>query len=92
MDAQSDLHLCCSHMAKTGFLMTWLICQIEAFRNLAFAKNTRHKTTFWFASFKVNVFVRPAKKNILLAGAIVANVKLFFLSCKEIPDYLEINK
>ena len=25
MDAQADLHLCCSHMAKTGFLMTWLI-------------------------------------------------------------------
>ena len=24
MDAQADLHLCCSHMAKTGFLMTWL--------------------------------------------------------------------
>ena len=22
---QADLHLCCSHMAKTGFLMTWLI-------------------------------------------------------------------
>ena len=24
-DAQADLHLCCSHMAKTGILMTWLI-------------------------------------------------------------------
>ena len=24
-DAQADLRLCCSHMAKTGFLMTWLI-------------------------------------------------------------------
>ena len=24
-DAQADLHLCCLHMAKTGFLMTWLI-------------------------------------------------------------------
>ena len=23
-DAQADLRLCCSHMAKTGFLMTWL--------------------------------------------------------------------
>ena len=23
-DAQADLHLCYSHMAKTGFLMTWL--------------------------------------------------------------------
>ena len=23
--AQADLHLCCSHMAKTGFLMMWLI-------------------------------------------------------------------
>ena len=23
--AQVDLHLCCSHMAKSGFLMTWLI-------------------------------------------------------------------
>ena len=22
---QADLHLCCSHMAKTGFLMKWLI-------------------------------------------------------------------
>ena len=25
MDAQADLHVCCSHMAKTGFLMMWLI-------------------------------------------------------------------
>ena len=25
-EAQADLCLCCSHMAKTGFLMTWLIC------------------------------------------------------------------
>ena len=25
MDAQADLHLCCSYMAKKGFLMTWLI-------------------------------------------------------------------
>ena len=24
-DAQADLRLCCSHMTKTGFLMTWLI-------------------------------------------------------------------
>ena len=24
MDAQADVCLCCSHMAKTGFLMTWL--------------------------------------------------------------------
>ena len=24
-DAQVDLRLCCSQMAKTGFLMTWLI-------------------------------------------------------------------
>ena len=24
-DAQSDLRLCCSHMAKAGFIMTWLI-------------------------------------------------------------------
>ena len=24
-NAQADLHLCCSHMAKTGFLMTRLI-------------------------------------------------------------------
>ena len=24
MNAQADLHLCCLHMAKTGFLMTWL--------------------------------------------------------------------
>ena len=24
MDAQADLHLCCLHMAKTGFFMTWL--------------------------------------------------------------------
>ena len=24
-DAQADLRLCCSHTAKTGFLMTWLI-------------------------------------------------------------------
>ena len=24
-DAQADLRLCCSHMAKAGFLMTWLI-------------------------------------------------------------------
>ena len=23
-DAQADLCLCCSHMAKAGFLMTWL--------------------------------------------------------------------
>ena len=23
-DAQADLHLCCSHRAETGFLMTWL--------------------------------------------------------------------
>ena len=27
-DAQTDLHLCCSHMAKTGFLMMWLIQQL----------------------------------------------------------------
>ena len=25
MDAQADLRLCCSHMTKAGFLMTWLI-------------------------------------------------------------------
>ena len=25
MDAQADLYLCCSHMAKKGFLMMWLI-------------------------------------------------------------------
>ena len=25
-DAQADLRLCCWHMTKTGFLMTWLIC------------------------------------------------------------------
>ena len=24
MDAQADLHLCCLHMAKTGFLIMWL--------------------------------------------------------------------
>ena len=24
-DAQADLRLCCSHMAKTGFLKTWFI-------------------------------------------------------------------
>ena len=24
-DAQADVRLCCSHMAKTGFLMTWLV-------------------------------------------------------------------
>ena len=24
MDAQVDLHLCCSHMALTVFLMTWI--------------------------------------------------------------------
>ena len=30
MDAQADLHLCCSHMVKTGFLMTWLICLLTA--------------------------------------------------------------
>ena len=23
-DVQADLHLCCSHRHKTGFLMTWL--------------------------------------------------------------------
>ena len=23
--AQADLHLCCRHRHKTGFLMTWLI-------------------------------------------------------------------
>ena len=23
--AQADLHLCCLHVAKTGFLMTWLL-------------------------------------------------------------------
>ena len=23
-DAQADLRLCCSHMAKAGFVMTWL--------------------------------------------------------------------
>ena len=25
MDGQAHLHLCCLHMAKTGFLMTWLM-------------------------------------------------------------------
>ena len=25
-DVQADLRLCCSHMAKTGFLTTWLKC------------------------------------------------------------------
>ena len=28
-DAQADLRLCCSHMAKTGFLMTWLNWDLE---------------------------------------------------------------
>ena len=31
MDAQADLRLCCSHMAKTGFLMKWLTCLISFF-------------------------------------------------------------
>ena len=26
MDVQADLRLCCSHMARAGFVMTWLIC------------------------------------------------------------------
>ena len=29
-DAQADLRLCCSHMAKTGFLMTWLIWKLKS--------------------------------------------------------------
>ena len=29
-DVQADLRLCCSHMAKTGFLMTWLNLQTRA--------------------------------------------------------------
>ena len=29
--AQADLQLCCSHMAKTGFLMTWLQYIFAAF-------------------------------------------------------------
>ena len=38
--AQSDLHLCCSHMAKTGFLMTWLIfIKIEHNRIQVFIEN-----------------------------------------------------
>ena len=24
LNAQADLHLCCSHMAKAGFVMMWL--------------------------------------------------------------------
>ena len=26
---QADLRLCCLHMAKTGFLMTWLITKLR---------------------------------------------------------------
>ena len=29
-DAQADLHLCCSHMILTGFLITWLIMMVWA--------------------------------------------------------------
>ena len=34
-DVQADLHICCSRMAKTGFLMTWLIYkyQLRLFTN-----------------------------------------------------------
>ena len=32
-DAQADLCLCCSHMAKAGFLMTWLIWPYGQFDN-----------------------------------------------------------
>ena len=28
-DVQADLRLCCLHMAKTGFLMTWLKYQLS---------------------------------------------------------------
>ena len=28
MDAQTDLRLCCSHMAETGSLVKWLICLV----------------------------------------------------------------
>ena len=29
VEAQADLRLCCSHMDKTGFLMTWLIYMVR---------------------------------------------------------------
>ena len=32
-DAQADLRLCCLHMAKTGFHMTWLICEQQRCRS-----------------------------------------------------------
>ena len=34
-DAQGDLRLCCSHMAKTGFLITWLILCVWTVKALA---------------------------------------------------------
>ena len=38
-DVQADLRLCCSHMAQTGFLMTWLICSYWAWAH--WMKRTR---------------------------------------------------
>ena len=34
MDAQADLRLCCLHIAKTGFLMTWLNLYIDILQKL----------------------------------------------------------
>ena len=41
-DAQADLHLCCSHMAKTGFLMTWLIKQSASIQKISANSDSRN--------------------------------------------------
>ena len=43
---------------------------------------------FYMKTVCLKVNVSSAKINILFDGEIIARVKLFFLSCKEIPDYL----
>ena len=55
MDVQADLHLCCSHMAKTGFLMHGSLnfgvrspADCAPPRRASCKTHSQNQTTFWF--------------------------------------------
>ena len=57
---QADLHLCFSHMAKTGFLMMWLILALHVTQCIHMSMNARNmKFISWF-KWKTPVYTNYA--------------------------------
>ena len=73
MDAQADLHLCCSHTTKIGFLMAWPVFRyigrtsavLEGKEFVASNFTVKKKNNCWFTMVGV-IFAEDSFKTNLL--------------------------